>query len=195
MKRLLLGLMTVLLLFALVGCGSNTDTSTTEAEENSKESTQTLGEKMKDPEREQELAKQMNLTVGENATVDGIDVKLDRVYLTEGNEYDFEQLKPNYIYMVCQLTVTNTGKTDFTMYNLGYQMYADNSACETVVVNYSDETHLTDVSNLAPGTNTTGVIDFEVPQSASKFQLKVSPKLNEDQKKDIIFNFDTSQVE
>lgn len=200
MKRFLF--LFLCLLLVLTGCGQNTSTSSTdnqneqEAVESTEESdTQTLGEKMKDPEREEELNKQMNLTIGESAEVDGISVTLDEVYLTEGDDYTFEELQPDHIFMVCKLTIQNNSQDDFYPGALSNELYADNTACPNVVVNSSEEQYLTSAPEIAPGTNTSGVFAYDVPQSASSFQLKVSPSFTtSSDKKDIIFNFDTSQI-
>lgn len=198
MKRLFIFIISAFLLFTLVGCGSSGNTSnvdeTSEETENSEESeVPTLGEKMKQPEREEEIKAQRNMTIGDTGTVDGVEMTLTRVYLTEGNEYAQSELTPGHIYMVCEFNIVNGSQENINPWLYSYEMYANDQQCNTagIVV----ENAMLDINDLAPGKTAVGAEPFEVPQDANSFELRIRTDFsNEDEKDELIYKFDTTQI-
>ena len=195
--KILLFFFLLVLMLSITGCtggqqqseyGTDYDTNYDEEVENSKDSTPTLGDKMKDPEREKELQANKGLTVGSTGDLNGIKFKLDKVELSEGESYS--KLDPGYIFMVFTMTITNDTDTELKTTDLSYSLDADGQNCRN---SYVGSDNIYSINGIAPHTTNTISFSFTVPQSSSKFDLNMNLYSNSTNE-GLIYSFTTNEV-
>lgn len=196
MKKLVLFFLCLLLV--LTGCSgggasnSADNSSQTEQEETESkdDSETTLADRMKDPEREKELAAKKGLSIGQTGDMEGIDVTLNKVTLSEGDDYT--QLQQGFILMVLDVTITNNTQANLQTSDLNALLYADNQDYYREMI-VTDNTNFFNVQNIASGVSQTGTFAYQVPQNSSNFEFVIN-KYEQPENTDVVFDFTANDI-
>lgn len=169
----------VLLVIGIIGSmfgggGSNTTTTST-----STGNTATDNNQQQQQEQQQQAQAPSVLTVGQQATVNGITVGLTGASL--GSALNLNGLSQPAAsgkeFLVCSFAVHNGSESDAVVSTASFEGYCDNQTCQVSGYTYMSDNGFTADFSLAPGRETSGVIVYEVPQGWQLMEIEFKPNM------------------